>query len=289
MESSSIHILCVHHSNNNIGNTEQINTLTTIFNNLHIPQIHIQVAPPTPPNIQVNKSKKWNALPYPTTNLPQDNEIPPLPNYENNKSLKFPSQYCYYTNGSFLPPQQIEDRWTRKKTGYGVYNQYKNLELAVRLPGLQNIFRVESMAIHATLKKINKEYPNEPAHIYTNCLNGLYIIKTQIKHLTVHNNHPDKTILQEIVKSLQQRTQPTTLYKVQAHATIVGIEKADELAKEGREKGHIDAMNPHEFAHSTPYYYQKDWWHSMDETPDKGPIKFLENISLNMTENIIWK
>ena len=39
---------------------------------------------------------------------------------------------------------------------------------------------------------------------------------------------------------------------------------------------HIDAINPHEFAHSTPYYYQKDWWHSMNETPDKGPIKFLK-------------
>ena len=127
------------------------------------------------------------------------------------------------------------------------------------------------MAIHETLKIINEEYPNEPTHIFTNCLNGLYIIKTQKKHLTLHNSHPDKTILQEFVKLLQQRTQPTTLYKVPAHANIVGNEKADELAKEGREKEHIDAINSHEFAHSTPYYYQKDWWHSMDETPDKGP------------------
>ena len=259
MEPSSIHILCVHHSNNNIRNTEQINTLTTIFNNLYILQIHIQIAPPTPPNIQVNKSKKWNALAYPTTNLPQDDEIPPLPNYENNKSLKFSPQYCYYTDGFFLPPQQIEDRWTREKEGYGVYNQYKNLELAVRLPGLQNIFRIELMAIHTTLKIINEEYPNEPAHIFTSCFNELYIIRTQIKLLTLHHNHPDKTILQEIVKLLQQRTQPTTLYKVRVHANIEGNEKADELAKEGREKGHIDAINPHEFAHSTPYYYQKDW------------------------------
>ena len=132
------------------------------------------------------------------------------------------------------------------------------------------------MAIHATLKIINEEHSNKPAHIFTNCLNGLYVIKTQIKHLTLHNNHADKTILQEIVKLLRQRTQPTTLYKVQAHANIKGNEKADELAKEGREKGHFDAINPHEFAHFTPYYYQKDWWHSIDETPDKGPIRFLE-------------
>ena len=254
VESASIHILYVHHSNNNIGNTKQINTLTTILNNLHIPQIYAQIAPPTSLNTQVNKSKKWNAFTYPTTNLPQYVEIPPLPNYENNKSLKFPPQYCYFTDGSFLPPQQIDDRWIREKSGYGIYNQYKNLELAVRLPGLQNIFRSELMAIHATLKIIHEEYSNELAHIFTDCLHGLYVIKTQIKHLTLHNNHPDKTILQEIVKLLQQRTQPTTLYKLRAHANILGNEKADELAKEGREKEHIDAINPHEFTHSTPYY-----------------------------------
>ena len=109
-----------------------------------------------------------------------------------------------------------------------MYNQYKNLELVVRLPGLQNIFTTELMAIHAILKIINEENPNEPVHIFTDCLNGLYVIKTQIKHLTLHNNHPDKTILQEIVKLLQQRTQPITLYKVRAHANILGNEKADE-------------------------------------------------------------
>ena len=132
------------------------------------------------------------------------------------------------------------------------------------------------MAIHAILKMINEKYPNELAHIFKNCLNGLYVIKTQIKHLTLHNNHPDKTILQEIVELLQQRTHPTTLYKVQAYANIEGNDKANELAKEDREKEHTNAINPHEFAHSTPYYYQKDWWHSMDETSDKGPIRFLE-------------
>ena len=72
---------------------------------------------------------------------------------------------------------------------------------------------------------------------------------------TFDNNHPDKTILPKIVKLLQQKTQPTTLYKVRAHTNIEGNEKADELAKEGREKEHIDAINPHKFAHSTPYYY----------------------------------
>ena len=143
------------------------------------------------------------------------------------------------------------------------------------------------MAVHATLKIVNGEYSNKLVYIFLDCLNGLYIIKTQIKLLTLHNNHPNKTILQEIVELLQQRTQPTTLYKVQVHANIEGNEKAKELAKEGREKEHTDAINPHKFAHSTPYNYQKDWWHSMDETPDKVQLDFLKNISLNMIENII--
>ena len=178
VEPSTIHILCVHHNNNNVGNIEQIIVLNTIFNNLQIPLVHTQIAPPTPPNIQVNKSKKWNTITYPITNFRQNNATPPLPNYGINKALKFLPQYCYYIDGSFLPPQQIDDSWIREKVGYGVYNQSKNLELAMRLPGLQNIFRAELMAIHATLKIFNEEYPNEPAYIFTDCLNGLYVIKT---------------------------------------------------------------------------------------------------------------
>ena len=72
------------------------------------------------------------------------------------------------------------------------------------------------------------------------------------------------------------RTQLTTLYKVRAHSNIEGNEKADKLAKIGWRKGHYDAIHSHEFAHSTPYYYQRDWWHSMSEIPNKGPIRFLE-------------
>ena len=114
------------------------------------------------------------------------------------------------------------------------------------------------MAIHATLKIINGEYPNKQAHIFTDCLNGLCVIKIQIKYLTLYNNHPNKIILQEIVELLQQRTQPTTLYKIQAHVNIEGNEKESKLAKEGREKEHIDAINPHKFAHSILYYHHKD-------------------------------
>ena len=92
----------------------------------------------------------------------------------------------------------------------------------------------------------------------------------------MHYNHPDKIILKEIVELLQQITQSTIQYKIRAHANIKGNEKVDKLAKLGCEKGHYNAVNPHEFAHFTPYFYQKDSWHSMLETPDKGPIRFLK-------------
>jgi hypothetical protein len=79
-----------------------------------------------------------------------------------------------------------------------------------------------------------------------------------------------------MVKILQTRTQPITLYKVRAHVNIDGNEKADKLAKEGLELEHRIASHSHEHAHATPYYYQKDVWASMEEVPDKGPVRFLE-------------
>ena len=111
------------------------------------------------------------------------------------------------------------------------------------------------MAIHHALTIINKDFPNEHAHIFRNCLNGLYVIKNQIKHPTLHNNHPYKIIVEEIVNFFIQRTQPTTLHKVRAHANITENEEADTLAKKRPSKEHLNALQPLEFANSSPYYY----------------------------------
>jgi hypothetical protein len=35
-------------------------------------------------------------------------------------------------------------------------------------------------------------------------------------------------------------------------------------AKEGTSKEHLNALKPYEFAHSTPYYYQRDEWPSIN-------------------------
>ena len=81
----------------------------------------------------------------------------------------------------------------KEKAGYGIHHPTKpEIQISKRLPGLQTIFRAELMAIHKTLKIITTKYPHEPAHIFTDCLNCLYVINTQIKHPTHHNNHADK-------------------------------------------------------------------------------------------------
>jgi hypothetical protein len=79
---------------------------------------------------------------------------------------------------------------------------------------------------------------------------------------------------------LQTRTQTTTLHKVKAHANISGNEQADKLAKLGCTLDHRNAIEIYEHAHPTPYYLQKNWWHSMQATPDKGPIRHLRQYIL---------
>jgi hypothetical protein len=121
---------------------------------------------------------------------------------------------------------------------------------------------------------LNEEFPQEPAHIFRDRLNSLYLINTQIKHPTKQNNHLDKTILALIVKMLKNRATPTTLHKVRAHTNVISNEEADKLAKEDSK---IDLENdiptqPHENAHSTPY-----WWCRDDDHLYKGPIRHLKS------------
>ena len=69
----------------------------------------MQKAPPTPPNTIVNKNPKWNKLLYPPHINPPPTQAPPLPIYEINTIPKFPPQYSYYTDGSFVPPRKVEN------------------------------------------------------------------------------------------------------------------------------------------------------------------------------------
>ena len=78
-----------------------------------------------------------------------------------------------------------------------------------------------------------------------------------------------------MTKMLLSHTQITTLHKLKAHINISGNEHAYALAKQGCEVEHIIATTPLEHACLPPYYFRKDWWHFVEETPDKGPIRHL--------------
>jgi len=62
--------------------------------------------------------------------------------------------------------------------------------------------------------------------------------------------------------------------------------KPTQLPKEGTSEEHLNALQPHEFAHSTPYYYQRYKWPSMDSIPNEGPIRFLEKHLTKYDNNI---
>ena len=116
----------------------------------------------------------------------------------------------------------------------------------------------EMMAIHHTLQLLTTTYRGEPTHIFTNCLIFRYLLNTQIKHTTLHNNHPYKNILESMIIMLQSHTQTTTLHKVKAHTNMNGNEQADALAKSGCELDHRDDVTPYKHARPTSYYLQKD-------------------------------
>jgi hypothetical protein len=97
-----------------------------------------------------------------------------------------------------------------------------------------------------------------------------------------------KTIIESIAQILRSHTQPTTLHKVRAHPNIDGNEQAHALAKRGRKLDNENAITSFKHAHPTTYYLQEDWWHSMQETPDKGPIIDLDKhiLKYDKTHNI---
>jgi ribonuclease HI len=205
-------------------------------------------------------------------------DAPPLLlDYHTNLPLKFPPLYSYYTNGSFEPPKKKQNgTWLRERAGYGIYNPCKDIQISERLPGLQNILRAELLAIHHTLQIITEQFPNEPAYIFIDSLTLLYLLISQLKHPTHHNNHPDQTILKSMIHMLSQRIQSTIITKIKAHANIAGNKHADKLAKDGNKLPDRSPLHPYEKAHPIPYYFHRNHWPSMEETPEKGPIRHLQ-------------
>jgi ribonuclease HI len=273
IEPLAVRILCIHHKFTTIEIPNLEAKLLQITTKLRINPPHIIAPPPTPINTKVHKYLKWtNSSNPPQINLPNSLQLPEFPTIY---QPKYPQQYCYYTDGSLTPPkQQANGFWDPAQTGYGIWNPLLKINLPQRLIGLQNILRAEISAIHHTLQILIQEFPNEPTHIFTDSLNSLYLINTQLKHPTLQNNHPDKTILTSIVSMLKNRTATTYLYKVRAHTNIIGNDEADKLAKERSKIILVSDIpyHPHENAHSTPY-----WWSREDDHPFRGPIRHLKS------------
>ena len=287
VENRDIHVLCIHHKASPPDTTKYERCMHILGTILQIPSIFTTIIQPTPLHVLVNRSKTWSKLPqmFPPS-MTHNINIPPLHNQNICLPLKYQPQLCYYIDASFIPPKVLTpEQWIREETGYGIYNPFKNLKISVRLLGLQNILRSELMAVHHTLCLLTTTYRNEPAHIFTDCLNVLYLINTHTKHPTLHNNHPDKKILEAMVRMLQIRTQITTLHKVRAHANISGNEQADKLDKLGCTLDHQNAIEIHEHAHPTPYYLQKTGGTQCKIHQIKALFVILENTFLNMTNN----
>jgi hypothetical protein len=150
IETLAVCILCIHHKNTTIDIPNLKSKLLQITNKLQINPPHVTMPPPTPINTKVHKHPKWNKSSYP----PQIN--PPnalqIPDFSRTHQSKFPPQYCYYTDGSFIPPkQQANGMWDPTQARYGIWNSLLKINLPQRLVGLQNILRVEISAIHHTL------------------------------------------------------------------------------------------------------------------------------------------
>ena len=123
---------------------------------------------------------------------------------------------------------------------------------------------------HTPCRPYNKnQFPDKPAYIFIDSLTSIYLLITQLKQPTHHNDHRDQTILQSMIEMLIQRTQHTIIIKVKAHANIVGNEHVDKLAKDGNKLPNKSPIHPYEKAHSTPYYFHR-------EIPDKGPTRHLQ-------------
>ena len=62
--------------------------------------------------------------------------------------------------------------------------------------------------------------------------------------------------------------------------------KPTHLLKKVHQKEQSNTSQPHEFAHLTLYYYQRDNWPSMGTTPDKEPIRSFEKHLSKYDKNI---
>jgi ribonuclease HI len=246
----------------------------------------------TPTNTKVYISAQWT---HTSTNIQNNIEIrltletPPCPLNNILPQLKF-STNNDYTDGSYIPPKPQEHKKPSDIAGYSIYKKEKNIKSTYKLLGLQNILRAELTAIYDTIKLTNAN--TEPTYIFTDSLNSIYLINTQLRHLTLQNNHLDKLLLQEITKYKKNKQSPLSIYKVRAHKNILGNEEADKLVKKGTELEIVSITEQYHNGHTNPYRLHRDEPYQHGH-PFKDPIKnyqkYLEKRELSQQKEIAKK
>jgi ribonuclease HI len=125
-----------------------------------------------------------------------------------------------YTDGSLQKNEVGQD------TGSGVYHPHLNVSHYVNPKGMgitNTISRAERAAIAAAVI-------HGYSHIATDSLT-LHQIKKQLSHPNLHRHHIQGDVLQSIAKAIRQSPSPIHFIKVKSHASIIGNEHADALAK----------------------------------------------------------
>ena len=109
-----------------------------------------------------------------------------------------------------MPPKPNKSETPIDIAGYNIYNKDKNIKIAQRLPGFQNILKAELTTVHGTIQLTLRD--TKLTYIFIDSLNSIYLINTQLKHTTSQNDHPDKLLLQKIIKHINNKLSTSAIH-----------------------------------------------------------------------------
>ena len=132
------------------------------------------------------QNKHLSPLNILTTSLPT--------RYNHVHILKLHPQHHIYTYKSFIPPTknfegQMEGNTTRSRA----YSLNNNTQLLERLPGYQNILKLELNAILIIIKTMQTIQLD--MHIFIDNLNSIFLINNHIQQPTSQHHHLDKLLI----------------------------------------------------------------------------------------------
>ena len=176
IELNTLTIYYIHNKQTTYTSHEQLISFQQLLNAFNIPHAHLQLIPPTPPNIPINTHKTWTSLMPPPRPLHTQTAVPFL-DYHTNLASKFLPLFSYYIDSLFTPSKEESNgTWRHERAGNSIHNLVKGITISQCLPNLQNILCAKLLAIHHTLHIITHKFLDEPAYIFTNNLTSLYLL-----------------------------------------------------------------------------------------------------------------